>query len=430
MLKNKKAYILPVGMFLVLILVVAVLLKLPISNNGKISFVDAFFEATSNVTATGSNVVDLSQQFTFFGQLVILLAMQIGAIGFMLFFSIMFSISKKKLKLSDTIFLGNEINTSNYVSIKDKARKITKYTLVIEAVGAWLFAIRFVQIYGLGEGLWYSIFHSVSAFCNVGSDLFGTASLTAFRNDVYVNFVFIGLMFSGSLGFFVLEDLMAWFWSGKKNKVHVESKLILKVSIILIVVSTVLLKVFDPHLSIFDSLFSVVTARNTGLYTVDPGSLREMNQFLLTLIMFIGGSPGSNAGGIRVMVFVVLILTAISNIRGRDEVVVSYRSLNDRTIKKAITILIIDLMIVFVGLLGLTMTENYSVLDTLFYVVSSFSNSGLSTIDVTSLSSTGKIIATVVMYLGRIAPITLVSLFVSPNDKNAGIKYPNMDVIL
>lgn len=430
MLKNKKAYVLPVGMFFALILVVAVLLKLPISNNGDISFVDAFFEAASNVTATGSNVVDLSQQFTFFGQLVILLAMQIGAIGFMLFFSIMFSISKKKLKLSDTIFLGNEINTSNYVSIKDKARKITKYTLVIETFGAWLLAIRFIPLYGIKQGIWYGIFHAVSAFCNVGSDIIGAASLEMFRGDIYINFVFIGLMFSGSLGFFVLEDLVAWFLSGKKNKVHLESKLILKVSVVLIGIMTILLKIFDPSLSILDSLFSVVTARNTGLYTVNPGSLCEMNQFLLTLTMFVGGSPGSNAGGIRIMVFVVLLLTAIANVKGRDEVVVAYRSIPDKTIKKAITILTVDLLIIFAGVIGLSLSENLSLLDTLFYVVSSFSNTGLSTINVIELSFAGKLIAAGIMYFGRIAPITFVSVFVSTKDGNNGIRYPNLEIML
>lgn len=196
------------------------------------------------------------------------------------------------------------------------------------------------------------------------------------------------------------------------------------------IVGTFLLKVFDPQLTIMQSLFSVITSRNTGFFTVDMSTLHEMNQFLLTILMFIGGGPGSNAGGIRVMVFAVLILTTIANIKGRDDVVVFYRNIQDKMIKKAITILSIDLLIVFVGMLGISITENQSVLDTAFYVVSTFSNTGLSTINMESLTTAGKVISIIVMYIGRIAPITFVSLFIPTNNKKTGLKYPNMDVIL
>lgn len=207
MLKNKKIYGMPIIGFFLMILVTALLLKLPLCHKTNMSFVDAVFESASMVTATGSTVFDISQEFTFMGQLIMLIAMEIGAVGFMIFFSLLFMISKKRIKLSDTIFLGNEINTNNYTSIKDKAKKITRYTLVIELFGAWLLAFRWVPMYGWKQGLWYSIFHSISAFCNVGCDLFGTNSLLLFKNDVYINVILMVLMFLGSLGFFVLEDL-------------------------------------------------------------------------------------------------------------------------------------------------------------------------------------------------------------------------------
>lgn len=178
------------------------------------------------------------------------------------------------------------------------------------------------------------------------------------------------------------------------------------------------------------SLFSVITARNTGFFTIDMTMLHEINQFILTILMFIGGGPGSNAGGIRVMVFSILILTTIANIRGRDDVVVFYKSIPDKTIKKAVTVLHIDLFIVLIGVMGLSITENQSVLDLLFYVVSTFSNTGLSTIDMESLTFAGKCISIFIMYIGRIAPITFVSLFIPTDNKKSGIKYPNMDVML
>ena len=207
MLRNKKIYGMPIIGFLLMILVTALLLKLPICSKINMSFIDAVFESASMVTATGSTVVDISQEFTFVGQLIMLIAMEIGAIGFMIFFSLLFMVSKKKIKLSDTIFLGNEINTNNYTSIKDKAKKITRYTLIIEFFGAWLLSFRLVPMYGWKQGIWYSIFHSISAFCNVGCDIFGSNSLLLFKNDVYMNTILMILMFLGSLGFFVLEDL-------------------------------------------------------------------------------------------------------------------------------------------------------------------------------------------------------------------------------
>ena len=368
MFKQKKIYIVPIIGFLLTIFIISIIFELPFCRTKEIKFIDLLYEATSLVTATGSNVVNISKNFTFVGQLVMLFAMQVGAIGFMIFFSILFTVSKKKLKLSDAIFLSNEINTNNYTTIRFQAKRITRYTIIIEILGTWLLAFRFIPMFGLKTGIWYSIFHSVSAFCNVGADIVENTGFSVFRNDLYINIVFIILMFLGSLGFFVLEDIVHCFAYGKKNKISVQSKL--------------------------------------------------------------GGGPGSNAGGIRIMVFVILILTTWANIRERDDVVVYYRSINERTIRKAISVFNIDLFIVFGGLLGLVLSENKSVIDTLFYTVSEFSNTGLTTLNLSELSTIGKLISIIVMYAGRIAPFSFTSLFIQTDRKNNVIKYPNIDVIL
>ncbi len=420
----------PIIGFLLMIIVTALLLKLPICHKGQLNWIDAFFEAASVVSATGSNVVEVAEKFTWVGQLVMMVAMEVGAVGFMMFFSVLFMTTKKKLKLSDTLFLSNEMNTSNYPAIKRKAKKIIQYTLMIEFFGAWLLALRFVPMYGIKEGIWSSLFHAVSAFCNVGCDVFGSQSMVLFKNDIYVNGIFIILMFSGSLGFFVLEDLTRWFCTGKRNRIHVETKLILKVSVLLVIVGSILLKVFDKQLTLIETIFTTITARNTGFYTVEMAGLHEVSQLIITLLMFIGGGPGSNAGGIRVVVFSILILTTLANVKGNDDVVVFYRNINDKMIKRAVTILHIDLLLVFFGLMGLCLTENQSVMDTLFYVVSTFSNTGLTTIDIEQLTVAGKWISIFIMYIGRIAPITFISLFVPMDRKKSGIKYPNMDVML
>ena len=430
MFKHKKIYIVPILGFLLTILITAIIFELPFCRTKPISYIDSLYEATSLITATGSNVVNISENFTILGQLVMLFAMQIGAIGFMLFFSIVFLFSKKKLKLSDAIFLTNEINTSNYSTVRFQAKRITRYTIIIEVLGAWLLSFKFVPLFGIKKGIWYSIFHSVSAFCNVGAEIVRDTGFLIFRNDIYINIVFIFLMFFGSVGFFVLEDVVNWFCYGKKNKITIQSKLVLKASIYIILIGTILIKLFDSELSILDSLFTVVSARNTGFLTYMASGLNEITKFIVTIIMFIGGGPGSNAGGIRVMVFVVLILTTWANIQEKEEVVVYYRSINEKTIKKAVSVFNIDLLIVLLGLLSLILSEKQGLIDMLFYCVSEFSNTGLTTFNLVELSSIGKFISIIIMFAGRIAPFSFTSLFIQNNKNSSGIKYPNIDVIL
>lgn len=430
MLKQKKIYIVPIFGFLLTILITAIIFELPFCKTRPIAYIDSLYEATSLVTATGSNVVNISEDFTFIGQLMMLFAMQIGAIGFMLFFSILFSFSKRKIKLSDAIFLSNEINTNNYTTVRFQAKRITKYTIVIEILGAWLLSFKFIPMFGIKTGIWYSIFHSVSAFCNVGAEIIKNTGFCIFRNDLYINIIFIILMFLGSLGFFVLEDLVHWFCCGKKNKITIQSKLVLNVSFLIVIIGTLLIKIFDPQISILDSAFTITSARNTGFLTYMTSTLNEITKLIITIIMFIGGGPGSNAGGIRVMVLVVLFFTTWANIQEREDVVVYYRSINEKTIKKAVSVLNIDLLIVFLGLLSLVLTEKQGVIDTLFYSVSEFSNTGLTTLNMSELSSMGKFISMVLMFAGRIAPFSFTSLFVPMDRKNSGIKYPNIDVIL
>lgn len=190
------------------------------------------------------------------------------------------------------------------------------------------------------------------------------------------------------------------------------------------------MKIFNPEMKLLDAIFSVISARNTGFYTVDMKKFSSINQFVLIIIMFIGGAPISNAGGIRVNVFAILILTAMANLKNREQVVIFYRSISDKIVKRCITIFIIDSLIVMICSMLFTLTDGKDILDVLFYIVSSFSTTGLSTIDVSQISFAGKCVSIFIMYIGRIAPITFVSLFIPMDHKKSGIKYPNMDVIL
>lgn len=430
MLKNKKIYLFTTMFFLIMILIGAGLLKLPICSQIEINCIDAIFESTSGVSTTGTTVFDISKEFTFWGQLVMLILTQIGSIGFMTFFYFCFMINKKKMKLSNTMIIANETNVSNYQMIKTTIKKIIQYTFVIEFFGAWLLSFRLIPMYGFLKGIWYSLFHSVSAYCNAGFDLLGNNSFLSMRGDIYFNSVIIVLMILGSLGFFVLQELTQWFCTGKKKKMSLQSKIIITVSFVIIIIGTILVKIFNPNVKIFDALFSVVSARNTGFYTIDMSQISSINKFILTIIMFIGGGPVSNAGGIRVNVFAILILTLVADFKRRDEIVIAYRSISDKIVKRCITIFMVDSFIIMICSMLFTLTDGKNIIDVLFYIVSSFSTTGLSTIDVSQISFGGKCISIFIMYIGRIAPITFVSLFIPTDNKKSGIRYPNMDVML
>lgn len=429
MLKNKKIYIVTSLFFLIIILIGALILKLPFSINAPISNIDVIFEATSALTTTGISIVDNSKNLTFFGQIVLIILTQIGAVGFMSLFYFVFKFSTKKSRLSDTMVLISETSDNNYNLVKSTLKRIIVYTFTIEFFGAWLLAFRFVPIYGIKTGIWYSIFHSISAFCNAGFDLLGNTSFIGFNGDVYLYTVLMILMFLGSIGFFVLEDMVEWFVSGKTRKITIQSRIILITAFFIVLISTILLKIYNSELKFMDCLFMVLSSRNTGFSCIDINSLRDINKFIIICVMFIGGAPISNAGGIRVNVFAILLLTMINNLKNRDDVVIFYRTINQKIIKRAVTILSINMLVILIGSMLFALSENFGILDILFYIVSSFTTTGLSTINIYEISWIGKIITIFVMYLGRIAPITFLSLFIS-NKKTSEIKYPEIDIIL
>lgn len=430
MLKNKKIYIVTVLFFLIVILIGANILRLPICSNIHLTEVNAIFEATSSLTGTGTTILNVSEDLTFWGQLIIITLVQIGAVGFMSLFYFVFKLVTRSKKLSDTMVIASETSVDNYNLAKKTLGRIIKYTFLIEFIGAWLLSFKFIPIYGLKTGIWYSIFHSISAFCNAGFDLFGTTSFTQFNGDIYLYVVLIILMFFGSVGFFVLEDLVHWFASGKKNKITIQSKIILITTFSIIIIPTILLKIYNPELKMMDCVFMVVSSRNTGFATININNLKEINLLIIIMLMFIGGGPISNSAGIRVNVLAIILLTMISNLKNQDEIVVFYKRINEKLIKKSVTIITVNILIVLVGSMLFALTENLKILDVLFYIVSSFSTTGLSTIDSTQISVIGKIIASIMMYLGRIAPITFISLFITNNKKTSEIKYPEIGIIL
>lgn len=428
MLKNKRIYIIPVLGFLILILFTSFLLVLPISSSKNVDWFNALFISTSAVSTTGFTTLNIAENFTILGQFFLIVSTQIGSLGFMIFFAFILSIRNKKIKLSDTLILSNEINFNNHSKVKERAFKIIKYTLLIDFFGAMLLAIAFIPEYGVLKGLWYGIFHSISAFCNAGFDLLGNSSLIKYKSDLYFNIVTIGIMLCGGLGYFVLEDIVRCI--KEKNKhLQVHSKLIISTSIWLIIISTILLKLVSPSMTLLQAFFNTITSRSTGFSTMDFTLLNNSSKIILILLMFIGGASGSNAGGIRLTNFAILTLLPITVIKN-EELIVFYRKIDYQIIKKSMTMIFTYIFLVIIGLILLTSISNINSIDLLFELVSSFTTTGLGTFDINELGIVEKWILMFYMYIGRLGPITFFTLFSFNNKKNNNMTYANADLML
>lgn len=294
MLKKKKIYIVPILGFLIAILMGAILLSLPICNNKPISFIDSLFVATSGICVDGFTTVVISEQFNFLGQLIVLILNEIGALGFMSFIIYILTVKNRKLKISDIILAGDSINDDMYAHVKKRIKHIVEYTVVIELIGAILLSFGFVPIFGLKKGIWYGLFHSVTAFCNAGFDLMSTTSLSYFRNDIYMNIVFMVLIILGGIGFFVMEDLIECIKTKSFKKLKFQSKLVLSTTGILLVLSIILIKIMEPKFTLLESAFTSVTLRTAGFYTVSLKNCSEATKIIAIILMFIRRSTRLN----------------------------------------------------------------------------------------------------------------------------------------
>jgi trk system potassium uptake protein TrkH len=402
MFKNKKIILIPIIGFILLILVGSILLYLPISNKGPISFLDAIFISTSSVCTTGFSTVNLLEQFTLFGQVIILLITQIGALGIIIFVAFLFIILNKKIQFSQLVFFSENVNNNNYSLFKNKIVQIIKYTFIIEGLGAWLLSFKFIPMMNLGQGLWYSIFHSVMAFCNAGLDLFGTNGLSMFYGDTYTCIVFTILIFCGGLGFFVLEDIIAAILHGSFKKITFQTKIVLSATTIVLVSSVILFKILEPQMTFIEALFNSVTLRTAGFYIKDFANYSLETQVLAMFLMFIGAAPASTSGGIKLVTLAIIFLTIKASISGKDTVVVFFRKIGDKTIKTAYTILVLSLLVILIAIILYAKFDNFGLEKIMFHAISAFSDTGLGIYNSSDLNFAGKLITIALMFLGRL----------------------------
>ncbi|XCP86526.1 TrkH family potassium uptake protein [Roseburia hominis] len=406
--------------YLLIILAGSLLLMLPVSSRGRVvtPFGDTLFTATSAACVTGLVVRDTWHHWSLFGQVVILGLIQIGGMGFMTLGVYMAILLRRRIGLRIRGILQESINSLQIGGIVKLAKKITKGTFVFEGVGALLLMCRFIPEYGVLRGIWYGIFHSVSAFCNAGFDLMGGAygkysSLTFYEGDVLVNLTIMALIVIGGIGFFVWDDISVHKLNWKKYRLH--TKIVLSMTTVLIVSGALLFYLAErqnvlaqmsvPE-QVLGSLFQSVTARTAGFNTTDTGALTEGGKFLTILLMFIGGSPGSTAGGIKTTTLVVLLVFVRANLRQEAGCNVFGRRLDESTIRKASVVLCTNLFLAMAAVMILAVLQPISLTDLLFEVFSAIGTVGMSTGITRNLCQASRIVLIFLMFCGRIGSLT------------------------
>ena len=430
MLKDKNIYLIPCLGFLSVILVGWIVLMLPICNDGEITSFDALFTAVSATCVNGLTTVNLNVNYSFLGQLVIAIITEIGAIGFVTFISFIVSLKKKKMSLSETLLLSSALNDNHYGKLKQRLKEVVKYTIVIQLIGAILLAVDFIPRFGIKTGIWYSIFHSITAFCNAGFDIMGDNSLGLFAKNIYVNIIFIILMFLGSIGYFVIEDIIGCI--KKKSFLHISfhTKIVLISSAIIYLLSIILIKIAEPNLTVLEAIFTSVTARTTGFSTINMSETLPITKLILSFLMLIGGAPGSTSGGIRITSIAILVLTVRATLRNKKDIVIFYKKIDLQTIRQAITNIVICCTLVLISMFVMEKVQVMRLDNNLFMCASAFSATGLSVTNVAEMNFASKIILTALMYIGRVGPISILSILILKKKENQNIEYVSGNVML
>lgn len=406
--------------FALLIALGAALLSLPLATTGaRINFFDALFTATSAVCVTGLIVQDTGTFFTPFGQGVILALMQLGGLGIMTMSTSLALIIGKRLSIKERLFMQNVMEENDYQEFARIFRNIFRMTFIAEGVGAAILAARwYFEFKSLGKAVYYGIFHAVSAFCNAGFSLFST-SFEAYRTDPIVNITITLLIITGGLGFAVVYGLYNYGQSPKPRHFNLHLKMTLSVTAILLIGGTLFIFLSEYSNALIDmplseklwvSWFQSVTLRTAGFNTTNISTFSSATLFMFMVFMFIGASPGSTGGGIKTTTFGVLFFTVRSMIMGRDTVEGFGRSIPWDIVRKSISMTFIGGGIVTAGVIALALLEPFSLKESLFEVTSASGTVGLSLGVTSQLSALGKLTITLLMYMGRIGPLTVAFL--------------------
>ena len=417
----------PIIGFAVLIFTGTAFLMLPSATNmSSFGFVDALFTSTSATCVTGLVAVDTGNAFSPFGQLVILLLIQAGGLGIMTLSTLFILMAGRRPSLAGQIVIKDTFAQKGDRSVSSILRDVFMFTFIIEGIGTALMFFRFLPGKNIMEALYISVFHSVSAFCNAGFSLF-SGNFVTYQADWFLNIVICLLVVSGGIGFLVLSEVKQQFPFNRRtwSRLSLHSKLVLSTTTILLLFSSFFIIAMEWYntlapLSISErflaGFFQAVSARTAGFNTLSIGSMANGTLFVFILLMFIGASPGSCGGGVKTTTLTTLAMLGISRLRGRERPQLFNRTISNESVGKAISVVMVSMVVIAIATMILLMTELGEVshtqsrgkfLELLFEVVSAFGTVGLSTGVTGGLTIMGKVILTIVMFVGRLGPLVI-----------------------
>ncbi len=431
--------------FAAVILIGAILLTLPISaQDGKAtSFIDSLFTSTSAVCVTGLVTLDTGTHWTYFGKTVIICLIQTGGLGFMAIATLFSLIIGKRITLKERLVMQEAMNSFSLQGLVKTSKYILTFTFLVEGTAALIMSTVFIPDYGWVKGIYYSIFHAISAFCNAGFDVLGVpgkefGSITAYADNPVIILVIGCLIIIGGLGFFVWQEI---YYTKNLKRLSLHSKLAITVTAMLVVGGAILffllennnpgtIKNMSMKGKLLSSFFASVTPRTAGFNSISTTDMTTAGRFLTIILMFIGGSPGSTAGGIKTVTFGMLVMTVVSVIKGREDTEIFQRRIGKDTVYKGFAITVIALALVLTVTMILSITEVGKTFEALLYeTTSAFGTVGL-TIGVTpTLSRIGRLLISFTMYCGRVGPLTLAIAFANKGMASS-IKYPEDKILV
>lgn len=445
--------------FVLMILAGAVLLRLPIASRGghSISFLDALFTSTSATCVTGLSLVNTLSHWTLFGQAVILLLIQFGALGIVTLLTLGMILLHRRVSLDDRLLIQTAFNQTGIGGMDGLVERIVTVTATFEGIGTVLFAAAFwAGGMPLPRALWKGLFHAVSSFCNAGIDVLGEGSLMAYRDNGFVLGLTMVLVVCGGLGFVVYADLLTewrnkahkgWRLISRLRRLALNTKLVLVVTAVLIALGTATFAVLEwenpatlgglpAGQKLFAALFQSVTLRTAGFYTFETTAFTEASQFMFCGFMLAGGAPASAAGGVKIITLAVIFAAMLSVLRGRDRIEIFGRTLPLDLLQQALAVTVTVLLVVLGTTLVLYFTEqahpaNPTLLDLLIEASGAASTTGLSTGVTAQLSTMGKWAVALSMFMGRLSPVTVaLALNRKVHSAKKELTYPEERVII
>src|SRR3989339_300923 len=429
--------------FIIIIAIGSFLLSLPIASvsGNQQPFIDAMFTATSAVSTTGLTVVDIGSFYSLFGQIVILVLVQIGGLGYMIFIVMTVLELGGRLSLGGKLILEESLSTPPHEEVSRFSKIIILITFAFEFLGATVLSLYWMREYSVKHAIYLGVFHSVSAFCTAGFSLFSD-NLCAYRDSIVINVIIGILCIVGSVGFFVIYDVYHMMSRKKREdeppkRLLIHTKLVLIMLPILIITGALLICLSEwntPLPSFKDrfltSTFQAISASTTtGFNTLDTGTVKTLGLATMVMLMYIGASPGGTGGGVKTTTFGLLISSIISVISMKDELILFNRRISPRTKDKAFAICTIAVLLIALDVLILSVTEKASFMEIVFEVVSAFGTVGLSTGVTPTLSVTGKIVLVITMLIGRVGPLAI-GFSIRGKCKLVPIKYPEGGILV